>query len=128
MNQTENVMTELQYAAAFGAMLECALWSSIEWDSGEPFDSAYDISDIADATRVDLIADLEAFIDSNADDIVASGLSPEQIGHDFWLTRNHHGCGYWDRGLGAVGERLTKATHPYGSVDLYLGDDGSIYA
>jgi len=21
----------------------------------------------------------------------------EQAGHDFWLTRNHHGTGYWDR-------------------------------
>jgi len=21
----------------------------------------------------------------------------EQAGHDFWLTRNHHGVGYWDR-------------------------------
>jgi hypothetical protein len=24
----------------------------------------------------------------------------EQAGTDFWLTRNRHGAGYWDRGLG----------------------------
>ena len=26
-----------------------------------------------------------------------------QIGHDLWLTRNGHGAGFWDRGLGAQG-------------------------
>ena len=25
------------------------------------------------------------------------GSDPSQAGHDFWLTRNHHGAGYWDR-------------------------------
>lgn len=23
--------------------------------------------------------------------------APEQMGHDLWLTRNGHGCGFWDR-------------------------------
>jgi len=23
--------------------------------------------------------------------------SPEQLGHDLWLTRNGHGAGFWDR-------------------------------
>lgn len=48
-------------------------------------------------------------------------------GIDFWLTRNGHGAGFWDRGLGDVGTRLTCAAHNYGSVDLYAGDDGLIY-
>ncbi len=60
-------------------------------------------------------------------DLEASGLSSEQAGHDFWLTRNGHGAGFWDRGLGALGERLSKESKPYGSCDLYVGDDGQIY-
>jgi len=24
-------------------------------------------------------------------------LDPVQVGHDLWLTRNHHGTGFWDR-------------------------------
>lgn len=24
-------------------------------------------------------------------------LFPYKLGHDLWLTRNGHGCGYWDR-------------------------------
>jgi hypothetical protein len=50
------------------------------------------------------------------------------FGHDFWLTRNGHGAGYWDRGLGELGDRLTAMAKPYGSVDLYVGDDGRIYS
>ena len=50
-----------------------------------------------------------------------------RAGHDFWLTRNGHGAGYWDRGLGEVGDALTTAAEVYGSCDLYVGDDGKIY-
>ena len=49
-------------------------------------------------------------------------------GHDFWLTRNHHGAGFWDRGLGEVGRKLTEAAHVYGDYDLYVGDDGKVRA
>ena len=52
---------------------------------------------------------------------------PGRAGHDFWLTRNGHGCGYWDRGAGDAGETLSAAARVYGSVDLYLGDDNLIY-
>lgn len=50
-----------------------------------------------------------------------------RAGVDFWLTRNHHGDGFWDRGLGAAGDELTKQAHAYGSCDLYRGDDGLLY-
>ena len=48
-----------------------------------------------------------------------SGFDARTAGFDFWLTRARHGAGFWDRGLGAVGDKLTKAAHVYGSVDLY---------
>lgn len=50
-----------------------------------------------------------------------------QAGVDFWFTRNHHGAGFWDRGLGEAGNKLTELSHPYGSCDLYRGDDGQLY-
>ena len=43
------------------------------------------------------------------------------------LTRNRHGAGFWDRGHGDKGKRLTDAAHAYGSSDAYLGDDGLLY-
>lgn len=62
-------------------------------------------------------------------DMEAEGLSytPERAGVDFWFTRNHHGAGFWDRGLGEVGRRLTEAAHAAGSRDVYAGDDGYLY-
>jgi hypothetical protein len=30
-------------------------------------------------------------------------------GHDLWLTSQGHGVGFWDRGLGELGDRLSKA-------------------
>ena len=55
----------------------------------------------------------------------------EQAGHDFWLTRNGHGSGFWDRfdnlylGWGDV---LTRVSEEYGEVYIYLGDDGLAHA
>ncbi len=37
-------------------------------------------------------------------------------GQDFYLTRNGHGTGFWDRGYGDVGKRLTEAAKIYGST------------
>lgn len=50
----------------------------------------------------------------------------EFAGHDFWLTRNRHGTGFWDRGLAAVGKELTVKAHAYGEVNV-LGENGVIY-
>lgn len=52
----------------------------------------------------------------------------ERAGHDFWLTRNHHGAGFWDGDWPeAAGETLTNAAHSYGETDLYKGDDKLLY-
>lgn len=41
-------------------------------------------------------------------------------GHDFWLTRNHHGAGYWDRGYPSdLGRLISEAAHSFGDASLY---------
>ena len=57
-----------------------------------------------------------------------TGYTEEQAGIDFWLTRNGHGAGFWDRDLGFVGDMLTKAAQSFGPCDIYAGDDGLAYA
>lgn len=53
---------------------------------------------------------------------------PSQNGHDFWLTRNGHGAGFWDRGYhDATAEILSKESESFGETDLYEGDDGQLY-
>jgi hypothetical protein len=116
----------LSIQAAIDAMIECALWSSTD-DDGEPLDTAYDASDIDPGVIMALAMDLTGFIGANREDIEAADMTSESVGHDFWLTRNGHGAGFWDRGLGVIGERLTAAAKVYGTFDLYVGDDGTIY-
>lgn len=82
-------------------------------------------------TISDMIEDCRAFQAENAADLgeyYDHGLDEEQAGIDFWLTRNGHGAGFWDRGAGDAGKRLSAASKKYGETDLYLGDDGAVYA
>lgn len=100
-----------------------ALWSSTDAD-GHPLDE-YDVDDIDEGTFKQMEDDCIAFCDQNYDDI-SSDL--EQAGHDFWLTRNGHGAGFWDGDWGdELGDKLTAASKAFGSFDLYVGDDGKIY-
>ena len=51
------------------------------------------------------------------------------VAHDWTLTRNRHGAGFWDGGWAEPwGQRLTDLAHASGEISLYLGDDGFIYA
>ena len=104
----------------------CALWSYID-DDGEPLDSVYTMDDISAQTLKQMDIEVSDFIKDNESLLIESGQSDQQIGHDFWLTRNGHGAGFWDRGLGAIGDALTKASKSFGGSDLYVGDDGLIY-
>jgi hypothetical protein len=107
------------------AYIIAALWSETGDDS-EPLDKTYDSGDLAGETVVKVQADCEDFASAQWSDL--ESMAPAQAGHDFLLTRNHHGAGYWDRGLGARGDRLTEACRPYGQTFFYVGDDGAIYA
>lgn len=51
----------------------------------------------------------------------------EQAGRDFWFTRNGHGVGFWDRGLGDIGESLTKMAKVFPEVNILLGDNSKVY-
>lgn len=111
------------------AFLETALWSSTDESDdsgGEPLDKNYSISDFAPETLASLLKDCDDFSEANAELLARAG-DDEQNGHDFWLTRNGHGAGFWGRGYGAVGDKLSDACKPYGTVDLYVGDDGMIH-
>lgn len=108
------------------AYIECALWSGV--DSAEnPLDDNYTISDVSDELRDSVQRDVETFVGSCYPlDLV--GMDAEQLGHDLCLTRNGHGTGFWDRGYGAKGERLTVCAQSLGESHWYVGDDGKVYA
>lgn len=101
--------------------VECAFWLLDE----ELEDEGLSFLDLDPESLALMVADCAAFQAARAE--LPEGYSLGQAGMDFWLTRNRHGAGFWDRGLGAVGDQLTKDAHGYGSCDLYLGDDGKLY-
>ena len=49
-----------------------------------------------------------------------------RAGMDYWYTRNGHGTGFWDRGLGELGDQLANAAR-YHEINMARGDDGLIY-
>lgn len=111
---------------AIAAYIDCALWSSTTMDDEPmPLDEDYNSDDLTEQAWDSMRTDVIAFCDANSADI--ENMQATQVGHDFWLTRNGHGAGFWDRGLGALGDRLTSAAHAYGSCDLYVGDDDKLY-
>lgn len=122
------------------AYIIAALWSSNDGSDesgGEPMDSNYDADDLAPATLVSMREDCAKFLADNAADLALyeearpgneQYSSADLAGHDFWLTRNGHGVGFWDRDIGELGDRLTTAAHAFTEVDLYVGDDGMIYS
>jgi hypothetical protein len=65
--------------------------------------------------------DCRDFVAGNWSDL--EGIDAGEAGHDFALTRNGHGAGFWDRGLGDAGDRLTNASKPYGASGAWFERD-----
>lgn len=120
------------------AYIEAALWSSNDNSDpetgGEPLDRNYDVSDIEDETLWQMWDDCQSFQKSNAELLAQAAYNrreysnDEMAGHDFWLSRNGHGAGFFDRDLGEVGDQLQAAAESYGEVYLEVSDEGTIYA
>lgn len=119
------------------AYIEAALWSSTDGsrdDGGDPLDKNYGVKDLAPSALAAMQADCAAFQAAHGETIdAATQARPAQrgvtrAGHDFWLTRNGHGCGFWDGDWPEeIGKTLTEASHAFGECDLYVGDDKLIY-
>ncbi len=113
------------------AYVECALWSSTDNSNeqgGEPLDENYGVEDIAPETLARMVEDCAQFQAEHAQLWANHRSGEDRAGHDFWLTRNRHGAGFWDGDWEKNAAKvLTDASHTWGSFDLYVGDDGLIY-
>lgn len=105
----------------------------------------YGFADLAPEALAEIVADCKRFQEENAVLLEeAYGLSadrmaytPERAGHDFWLTRNGHGCGFWSRsfeGETDIGDRLSarcgwrsRGETRFGEVNAYVGDNQKVY-
>lgn len=103
--------------------IECAIWSSVD-DNGLPLDE-FDLDDFSAKAMATIKDDCSDFLREH-EELLMGHWDADQAGHDFWLTRNHHGTGFWDRGK-EQGDALTKAAVSYGATDVYLGEDGLLH-
>lgn len=114
--------------------IAAALWSSTYGNNGEGHmdDGEHEL---AQETRDKMEADCAAFYAAHNDKFQYDSITrPSEdvdasAGHDFWLTRCGHGAGFWDGDwIEPIATHLTDAAHACGEIDLYIGDDGLIYA
>lgn len=114
--------------------LETALWSSTHFAdehdaNGTPMDDLYDVSDFDDAQVEKARSDLDGFreyVQKTLGDVLDE-FDDESVAHDFWLSRNGHGAGFFDGDYATHGNALQAAAATFGSSDLYVGDDGRVY-
>ena len=124
-----STVTDAQRQAFHHAFLTAMLWAGLD-DNDTPLDQNRDISDIHPNTLAGLKDDCNDFIDRNQADLLAldqNGYGFQQAGHDYLLSRNGHGAGFFDRDLGEVGDRLQEAAQASGQADAYVGDDGKVH-
>lgn len=104
--------------------LTTALWASTD-DEEAPLDDNYSVSDFsptavkqAQVECADFIARCEREVpDFNS-------LDMESVAHDFWLTRNRHGAGFWDGDYEEPGASiLTKIAHEAGERNVLVITD-----
>lgn len=108
--------------------LICALWASNDESDergGNPLDENYGIDDFSSEATERAERECQAFLSTYSDII---GNRFDQAGHDFWLTRNRHGAGFWDGDWQKdIGNILTNASHAFGELHVYVGDDNKLY-
>lgn len=105
--------------------IACALWSSNDESNDSPMDENYGPEDIASEAMQRIRTDCAVFYTAHSCII---RLRAGQAGHDFWLTRNGHGAGFWDGDWAEpFATLLSEASVAAGGFYLYVGDDGSVY-
>lgn len=95
------------------------LWSDGR-ESGE-------IWDIAKGDRLRIAKDVLVFLSGiDPDDVpLVKAIGMGQIGHDITLTRNGEGSGFWSRGHGSMGDRLSKLAESLLPANIDEQEDGS---
>ena len=101
--------------------LETALWSTSGYEC-ENLDSKYEIEDVPDAFVEEACKELDEFwekakhlfLEEETEDM-------DRIAHHFWLTRHHHGTGFWD-GDYENGDKITEICKTFSEVDDELRD------
>jgi hypothetical protein len=111
------------------AYLITALWASFD-DDDIPLDTNYTIDDFDPETLASMKEDCRKFFEKHQHQMTADCRRTEKddpegmAGHDFWLSRNHHGAGFYDGDWHEPAWHDMSATADwYGEYTLYVEND-----
>jgi len=105
--------------------MTCALWAAID-DNGNPYDKKFSITDFSLQSKIQIEEECNQFQARAAAELEKAyerGYTKEQAGHDFCLTRNGHGAGFWSRDEleeGELGCQLSKIAEKFGEAYVFL--------
>lgn len=124
------------------ALLATLLWSSTD-DYGEPLDRDFSPTDFNESDVQKLYGEFQKFVavvEKEISDKIGDSWDciddfydlqqpvENQTEHDYILTRNGHGSGFYDGDWAReVAFILSEAAKTQGEVFPYVGDDGKIY-
>jgi len=131
MTDTTTTPGDMRGVSAFArGYLVCALWASVNLDTGDPLDRDHALTDFEPDAWQRMIREADEFAEENASALSAfedaTGRDDEHMGHDLWLSRNGHGTGFWDRGGGLNGDDLHQSAQLIGERTLYVTNQGKI--
>jgi hypothetical protein len=117
--------------ATWDQLFETLIWQAPSAD-GDPLDYyGYGRSDIDPDQQEELKARFRTFVETNATDIAAymshTGRDMTDVAHDYILTCNGHGAGFWDRcycgeDTCVAGDTLSNAARADGEIELFVQD------
>ena len=109
----------------YNAYVECLLWTHSEELEGLAHKDG--VPRIHAESDNLIIKECQKFIQKSYMVLKSASCDFSQHGHDFFLTRNGHGAGFWDRGYGANGDILTKLSESFRETVQELDGDGVLY-
>ena len=109
---------------------EAALWTDedrLAEEVGDDKAKSFTIFDFSDETKAKAKEEIEQFMQKAGQYL--TNVTDDMIGHDFWLTRNHHGAGFWDRKeIGyEIGDKISEICHEFRELMVVVGDDEKLY-
>ena len=127
-------MEQIEFSAFVDAFITTLIWSS-----GEEYDGK-DADDLSLEARHAIEADCQDFLRRVEDKFLSCnwhhvpGSRGEwcewsQLAHDYCLTRNGHGAGFWDGDWDDTGisEFLDEQAKESSLMTIYDGDDGKLH-
>ena len=137
----------MNHSSSLRALVASLLWSendNSDESGGEPLDSNYDIDDIdfdslrrldaryqafAEKAEQQLAAKFGGDYSSIEDFYIGSGNSDHQAEHDYIMTVNGHGCGFWEKHDWQDGVRqiLDALASKESEIHAEAGDHGRVY-